>query len=198
MANTFFISDTHFGHKNIITFKRGDNTPLRDFASVEAMDEHMVENWNSVVKPKDTIYHLGDVVINRKALPILERLNGRKVLIKGNHDIFKLRDYSSYFEDIRAYKVMTKEGIICSHIPIHHDSLSRWKINLHGHLHSNVVTRDELMPPLGNNGWIEYMRVPDERYMCVSVEHINYTPLSYDEVLKRINALSSSWQDGRF
>ncbi len=178
MANTFFISDTHFGHKNIITFKRDDNTPLRDFATVEEMDETMVRNWNKVVCDKDTVYHLGDVVINRKALPILERLNGRKVLIKGNHDIFRLEDYTQYFDDIRAYKVMTKEGIICSHIPIHPDSLSRWRINLHGHLHSGVVKKRK---------WL-FWKVRDPRYMCVSVEHINYMPISYDEVLKRINA----------
>lgn len=170
MPNTLFIADTHFGHSNIINFKRSDDKPLRDFATVEAMDEYMVECWNAVVRPQDTIYHLGDVVINRKALPILDRLNGRKVLIKGNHDIFKLKDYIKYFDDIRAYKVMTKEGIICSHIPIHPESLSRWKLNLHGHLHSNTL--------------------PDKRYRCVSVEQINYTPISLDEIVKNIDSSS--------
>lgn len=123
MPNTFFISDTHFGHSNILTFKDGNDKPLRDFSSVEEMDEFMVKNWNETVKPQDTVYHLGDVVINRRALPILDRLAGRKVLVKGNHDIFKLKDYVKYFDDIRAYKVMPVDGIICSHIPIHPESL---------------------------------------------------------------------------
>ena len=117
MSGLFFISDTHFGHKNIINFKDSCGKPVRDFDSVEEMDELMVKNWNEDIKPRDRVYHLGDVVINRKALPILDRLNGRKVLVKGNHDIFKLRDYVKYFDDIRAYKVMPKLGIICSHIP---------------------------------------------------------------------------------
>ena len=166
MKNTFFISDTHFGHKNIITFKKSDGSFLRPFDSVEEMDELMVKNWNNIVNPVDTVYHLGDVVINRKAFPILNRLNGRKVLIKGNHDIFKLKDYVKYFDDIRAYKVITKHGIICSHIPIHTDSLSRWKLNLHGHLHSN--------------------KLHDDRYKCISVEQINYTPIGLNEILAGI------------
>lgn len=166
MGNTFFISDTHFGHRNIITFKDDDDKPLRPFDSVEEMDETMVANWNGTVKPQDTVYHLGDVVINRKALAILWRLNGRKILIKGNHDIFKLKDYVQHFDDIRAYKVMPAHGIICSHIPIHPESLARWKVNIHGHLHSNTL--------------------PDKRYFSVCVEQINYTPISFDEILERV------------
>lgn len=110
--SSFVFSDPHFGHKNIITFKDSDGKLTRPFSSVEEMDEHMVTNINSVVNKKDTIYFLGDVVINRKALPIFDRINGRKVLIKGNHDIFRLQDYTKYFEDIRAYKVMPEHGII--------------------------------------------------------------------------------------
>lgn len=163
MKNTFFISDTHFGHKNIITFKDGDDKLLRPFDSVEEMDEHMVECWNSVVKDGDRVYHLGDVVINRKALPIMDRLNGKKVLVKGNHDIFKLRDYVKYFDDIRAYKVMPEHGIICSHIPIHPESLERWRLNIHGHLHGNIL--------------------PDKKYLSVCVEQINYTPVELEELV---------------
>lgn len=176
MTNTFFISDTHFGHKNIINFKRNDNTPLRPFDSVEEMDDVLVENWNKVVNQKDTVYHLGDVVINRKSLSTLDRLNGRKVLIKGNHDIFKLKDYAKYFDDIRAYKVMPAHGIICSHIPIHPDSLARWEFNIHGHLHANNVKIVDA--PLDIN---------DSRYINVSVEQINYTPISFNEILDKIN-----------
>lgn len=189
MPNTFFISDTHFGHKNIITFKTGDNKPLRDFASVEEMDECMVTRWNSVVKSQDTIYHLGDVVINRKALPILDRLNGRKVLIKGNHDIFKLKDYVKYFDDIRAYKVMTEDGIICSHIPIHPESLSRWKLNLHGHLHSNMIKKTTSYYDMEAH-MVKWHEIPDYRYMCISVEQINYTPISLDEIRLIIKNIS--------
>ena len=107
MPNVFFISDTHFGHeKTCSTFKNKDGTPLRPFANAQEMDEEMVKRWNETVGPNDKVYHLGDVVINRKSLAILDRLNGDKVLIKGNHDIFKLSDYVKYFRDIRGYHVM--------------------------------------------------------------------------------------------
>lgn len=182
--NTFLISDTHFGHRNIITFQN-DGKPLRPFSSVEEMDETMVKNWNGVVKPKDTVYHLGDVVINRKALSTLDRLNGRKILIKGNHDIFKLQDYIKYFEDIRAYKVLPHHGIICSHIPIHPDSMYRWKLNIHGHLHGNTVKQTLKLYYCTDKGLQTYAS-EDSRYMCVSVEQINYTPISLDTILKNL------------
>ena len=132
MPNIFFISDTHFGHKNIIKFTDSNNNPIRPFNNVEEMDECMADRWNAVVRPNDRVFHLGDGVINRRCLPILDRLNGKKVLIKGNHDIFKLKDYTPYFEDIRAYKVMPKNGIICSHIPLHVDCVSRFGVDCLG------------------------------------------------------------------
>ena len=163
---SYLISDTHFGHANIIKFTDNDGKKTRPFDSVEEMDEFMVKNWNNTVKPSDRVYHLGDVVINRKALPILDRLNGKKVLIKGNHDIFKLRDYAKYFDDVRAYKVMPKHGIIMSHIPIHPESLSRWKLNIHGHLHTNHLA--------------------DKKYLNVCVENINYTPIDLDVIIQSL------------
>ena len=94
MANKFVISDTHFGHTNSWEkFKLPDGSPLRPFTSNEEMDETMIERWNAKVKPEDTVYHLGDVVINRKHLHLCNRLNGKKRLIRGNHDIFKDKDY---------------------------------------------------------------------------------------------------------
>ena len=87
--NTFLISDTHFGHKNILSFKRNDGTSLRPaFNSIEEHDEFLIDNWNKVVSPTDKIYHLGDVGFYNvsKLLEVMSRLNGRKVLIKGNHD----------------------------------------------------------------------------------------------------------------
>ena len=180
MTKTFVISDTHFGHRNIITFKDSDDKPLRDFPSVEAMDDHMVECWNSVVSEGDRVYHLGDVVINRKALATLGRLKGKKVLIKGNHDIFKLKDYSKYFDDIRAYKVMPKHGIIMSHIPIHPECLARWKLNIHGHLHSNVV-KQEVFGTFGKE------EEDDDRYMSVCVEQINYTPVNLQDIIEGLD-----------
>lgn len=172
MPNAFVISDTHFSHRNIITFEKAPGIRLRPFSSVEEMDELMIERWNAVVKPGDRVYHLGDVAINRHALPkILPRLHGRKCLIKGNHDIFKLRDYLPYFDDIRAMKVLTGERVILTHVPIHPCNLLRFRGNIHGHMHEHVVMRADGL-------------APDMRYYSVCVERHGYTPLDLSFVLK--------------
>lgn len=161
---SWLISDTHFGHRNILTFEANGRL-VRPFSSVEEMDELMVERWNSVVGPHDRVYHLGDVVINRRCLPILSRLKGKKVLIKGNHDIFSLKDYTPYFEDIRAYKVYPAHGIICSHVPVYTGQLTaRFGTNVHGHMHTS--------------------RLWDARYINVCVENIDYTPINLNELIK--------------
>lgn len=166
MSEIFLCADTHFGHKGICEFLRANGEKERPWDNVEEMDEALIKNWNSVVTPKDKVYHLGDVVINRRALKTLERLNGEKVLIKGNHDLFRVDEYLQYFKDIRGSHKL--DNYILTHIPIHPDSLARWANgNIHGHLHSNRVMKDGCI---------------DTRYYCVSVEHINYTPVSFEEV----------------
>lgn len=185
MPATFLVSDTHFGHEKTCTvFRREDGSPLRPFASAEEMDEEMVKRWNERVRPKDKVYHLGDVVINRKFLSVLGRLNGDKVLIRGNHDIFKLEDYTTYFRDIRGYDV--KNGMILSHIPVHVESLARFGTNIHGHLHANRVMRARGVD--AKTGDTLYSNEIDPRYHCVCVEHTNYAPISLEEVYDRIRA----------
>lgn len=169
MPSVFLVSDTHFGHQGVCNFLRADGTKLRPWHSAEEMDEALVALWNSTVRPKDKVYHLGDVAIARKSLAILERLNGDKVLIKGNHDIFKLGDYTKYFRDIRAYHVMNH--YLLSHIPIHPESRGRFRGNIHGHLHSNNVKDSQ-----GNL---------DPWYQCVCVEQTDFRPILFEEVLKR-------------
>lgn len=173
MANIFFASDHHFWHNNILNFKRDDGTPLRDFEDVDAMNEHIIACHNSVVRPNDKVYFLGDVVMSRKnsALTILSRLNGEKVLIKGNHDLCDPEAYLAYFKDIRGSHQFN--GLILTHIPIHPESLARWGLNVHGHLHYHIVKR-------------EFSHLPDFRYFNVSMERINYTPISLEEVKKQI------------
>ena len=173
MSNVFVISDTHFSHVGVTQFLREDGTKLRPWDNIEDMDEELVKRWNSVVRTHDKIYHLGDVVINRRALHILGRLNGDKVLIKGNHDIFRLGEYAAYFRDIRAYHVMDK--LIFSHIPIHEDSKGRFRGNVHGHTHSNRV--------------LDRLGKPDHWYLPVSVEHTNYTPISLETIREHYNAI---------
>ena len=183
MPATFLISDTHFGHAGVCRFLRNDGvTKLRPWDDPAEMDEYMVRAWNERVRPRDKVYHLGDVVINRRALDIMSRLNGDKVLIRGNHDIFKLEDYTKHFRDIRGYHVMN--GMILSHIPVHEESLGRFGVNVHGHLHANRVMRRaestvEFMER-GVRSWI------DPRYHCVCVEQTDFAPILLEDMIKRI------------
>ena len=179
MPSVFLVSDTHFGHTGVCRFVRNDGvTKLRPWDTAEEMDEFMVKAWNERVRPTDKVYHLGDVVINRKALGIMRRLNGDKVLIRGNHDIFRDTDYREHFRELRAYHVMN--GMILSHIPIHTESLGRFGVNIHGHTHANRV----MMP--GFNGKIT--DIVDVRYHCVCVEHTDFAPILFEDVIQRIEA----------
>ena len=179
MPSVFLVSDTHFGHTGVCRFVRNDGvTKLRPWDTAEEMDEFMVKAWNERVRPTDKVYHLGDVVINRKALGIMRRLNGDKVLIRGNHDIFKDTDYREHFRELRAYHVMN--GMILSHIPIHSESLGRFGVNIHGHTHANRV----MLP--GFNGKIT--DIVDVRYHCVCVEQTDFAPILFEDVIKKIEA----------
>lgn len=204
MANRFFCADPHFGHKGMVMFVAGGK-PIRPWGipvgkvtfdelepeiqadilrRTEEMDEALVENWNRVVGPNDKVEVLGDVIIGRTQRHTLGRLNGKKRLRMGNHDIFvkhNNRDYAEYFEEITAYKVF--DDLICSHIPLHPDSVKeRWKANVHGHLHTGRVMK----PKPGFINRILGKEIIDPRYLCVSMEHIDFTPISMEEVYERI------------
>jgi calcineurin-like phosphoesterase family protein len=147
------------------------------------MDEAMIKAWNERVKPTDKVYHLGDVVINRKSLKTLARLNGDKVLIRGNHDIFRDDEYRQYFRELRAYHVI--EGMIFSHIPLHSDSLGRFGVNVHGHLHANRVMKARGVH--ADTGEVIYSNYIDPRYHCVCVEQTpDFAPILFEDVKKRI------------
>jgi calcineurin-like phosphoesterase family protein len=152
------------------------------------MDEEMIKRWNETVRPNDKVYHLGDVVINRKSLSTLHRLNGDKVLIRGNHDIFRDDEYRRYFRELRAYHVMN--GMILSHIPLHEASLGRFGVNIHGHLHSNRVKKARGID--ATTGKTLYSDENDVRYHCVCVEQTDFTPILFEDVIKRIEAEGGS------
>lgn len=166
MSNIFLVSDTHFSHANILTFTKRDGTRLRPFSSVEEMDEHMIEKWNSVVRPQDKVYHLGDVAMHKRYIPMVGRCNGHKRLILGNHDDDDMELYAPFFEKVYGTKLLDR--FLLSHIPVHPESLGKAWGNVHGHVHNNV---DDLhFGP---------------KYMNVSVEVIDYTPVSLEDLKVR-------------
>lgn len=181
MGRIFVFSDPHFGHDSTWKkFKLEDGcTPLRPFTSSEEMNETMIRNWNNVVTPEDHVYVLGDVVMREEFLmPIIPRLMGKKRLVRGNHDLCKTKKYiEAGFREIYGIRIFREDdgsgmpNCCLTHVPIHPNCMGRWGINVHGHLHANVVT-------IGDS------KVPDRRYVNVAVEQINYTPVLLDEIVK--------------
>jgi len=182
MPATFLYSDPHFGHAGVCRFMRNDGvTKLRPWNTPEEMDEELIKRFNERVRTKDKCYFLGDVIINRKAFPTLARLNGDKVLIRGNHDIFTDDEYRRYFRAIRGCHVLN--GMILTHIPIHPESLGRFGVNIHGHLHSNRVM---VKTRYGNTEHFDEQI--DVRYHSVCVEQTDFAPILFEDVIKRITA----------
>lgn len=163
----WFVSDTHFNHANICKFEH-KGQPLRPWDDVEEMNAVMVERWNDRVQPHDKINHLGDVVMKKADLHrFMPLLNGKKRLVRGNHDICSTEEYMLYFEQIHGVRVLRAKNlgnIIFSHYPVHPDSLEfgvKW--NVHGHMHGPCVD--------------------DPRYLNISCEHTDYAPIHFDEII---------------
>lgn len=158
----FVISDTHFGHENIIRYCD------RPFSSAEEMDEYMVQEWNRLVKPGDRVYHLGDVYMGctaEYADKLLGRLNGQKRLILGNHDDGKDPVLHKHFRKIYVWKMFKEESLLASHVPVHPSTLNEGPgdlVNVHGHIHSN--------------------KSPENRYVNACVEHWGYRPVHLEEI----------------
>lgn len=176
--NTWFISDNHWYHSNILNFTDSNGNLIRPgFSDVHEMNAFMIERWNSVVKKNDKVYHLGDIIMRGSAWAfeeIIPQLNGEIVLIKGNHDKAKLNVYARYFKDVRSeIHMKTYEGdmALFTHRPIRLTGseleFRGYEVfNIHGHIHQNTID--------------------DDKYINVSVEVIDYTPISWNEINKRI------------
>lgn len=175
--NVFFTSDLHFGHKNIIRF---DNRP---FTSVEEMDEVLIHNWNKKVKKNDLVYILGDISWHKdeKTCEIFERLNGRKILIKGNHDRVHGK-IKNYFEEITDYKEITLPGnkhITLCHYPIvffnrHHYGAFMF----YGHVHNS----HEWQMTENYKFELEELDIRCNMFNVGTMVH-NYEPVTFEEIV---------------
>lgn len=169
MTNIFFTSDTHFGHANFLNFRDGTGALIRPFASVEEMDELMVQRWNEVVRDGDRVYHLGDVGFGSGVLGrIMPRLKGSKRLILGNHDDIRGQDLLGYFKKVTLWRLFKEEGFVCTHIPLPLTELRKASFNVHGHIHEKPS--------------------PTIRHINICVEQTDYYPVAL-EVLKNEIAL---------
>jgi len=166
MSIVRFIADLHLSHANMA--KR------RGFSTVEEHDEHVIAKWNSVVHKRDVTYILGDVTMEKSSpYPLLDRLNGIKHIVLGNHD--RRQDTKKLFQYAESVAGMIQyKGIMLTHCPIHPMELEyRFNKNIHGHIHDKVVMLDAPLAPF---------EIPDERYFCVSCERVDYTPKSLKDL----------------
>lgn len=178
----WFSSDHHFFHENIIKFCK------RPFHTVQEMNEHMVEEHNKLVKANDHWYCLGDVTMLRdnkgSGLNILRRMNGHKRLILGNHDHYSMKFYLEHFGKVMAMNMF--DGMRFTHIPIHPNSMGSAKANIHGHIHNNT-TQDgkpvNFPPVIYEKDGKNFVKP----YINLSVEVINYRPVSLEEVKQMVD-----------
>lgn len=168
MSNVFFISDLHIDHQNILKFSR----ELRDGGTVKEHNEILISKINSRVTKRDKLFILGDVVWRKQDLSILDRINGQKELIIGNHDEHGIPAYQQHFDKIHGF--YKYKGFWISHCPIHPDEL-RGRRNIHGHVHQNYIMKKFLGIPYKQ----------DDRYIPVTVEALDGYPISYDEIISK-------------
>lgn len=170
---TFFTSDTHFGHASII------NLCKRPYTTVQEMDEALIANWNDLVRPGDTVYHLGDFAFRcgyQRTAEIAGRLNGEIRLIEGNHeeDLLEAFDLGllnnvTFLNRHEEIKVEGQKIVLCHYAmrTWHHDLRGVW--HLYGHSHGGLA-------PLGKS-------------VDVGVDVWNFAPVSFDRL--------KEWMDGK-
>lgn len=172
MGNIFFTSDQHFGDKSILS--------KRSFSTIQDMDDMMIKKWNLKIDSADEVYHLGDFADNNPEYlnKILDRLNGKIFLIKGNHDYYT-ESSQSRFEWVKDYHeliVNDKDNPLGTQLLVlFHYPMLYWKgmgmgtYHLYGHMHGELKNH------------------PKPNSMDIGVDCQDYYPLSYLEVKQRIN-----------
>lgn len=178
--NIFVTSDTHFSHENIIKYCN------RPFKNYEEMNEILIYNWNSVVSPNDLVFHLGDFQMLKDYEILykhLNRLNGDKILLLGNHDYMDINEYlSAGFIDVKQ----RWEGIINNNrFVMSHYQMMVWNwshkgsINLYGHEHD----RQQKIP---NHEIYKKLNISEKKFnVCVDAN--NYKPVNINYIISQMN-----------
>lgn len=159
----YFIADTHFSEENIILY---ENRPFKDAAE---MDSTLLERWNQVILKEDEVYVLGDFGAQDRESFIVSQLKGRKFLVKGNHDTKSNSYYRDCgFEEVYDCPIILKNFWILSHEPLYVNTNMPYA-NLFGHVHNSPI-----------------IKTYSNQHYCVSVERINYTPISFNDIISNI------------
>jgi len=179
---TYFTSDQHFGHFNIIRLCS------RPFATVEEMDATMLSRWNAKVREEDTVYILGDLFYRAATVePILEQLKGRKHLILGNHDgsWTDRVDLAKHFESVQTLKEVNVDGRLLTlcHYPMLSYPWARRGYMIYGHIHNNV----------GDDYWPLIQRRP--RMLNAGVDINGFEPVSFDEMVANNKTFNAAHEE---
>lgn len=160
------MSDLHLGHNNICKYRT-------NFSSADEHHNTIFENLATNLNKRDTLYLLGDVAFDKYWLGKIKGLKCKhKLLVAGNHDLMKgihMRDLVDTYDDVKA--LYCKRNIWFSHCPIHPQEMRGRICNIHGHLHNQLVLDEE--------------GLPDKRYINVCVEHTDYKPITFEEIMER-------------
>jgi calcineurin-like phosphoesterase family protein len=182
-------SDSHFNHANIIGYAN------RPFVNVEDMNEAIIDGWNSLVKPQDHVYHLGDVTMDRNGsqrqgfIQTIKRLRGHKRLILGNHDHFPMKVYTEAGFDKIFGMWGGIERLMLTHAPVHPRSIGSAIANIHGHTHISSML-SESYPP------VRFKYPEDTRpetikpYINVCVEATNFLPVPLETILDMVRGIA--------
>ena len=164
MQKVFLTADMHFGHENIIKYEN------RPFANAEAMDGTIINNWNKTVSKNDTVIVAGDVSFygQEKTAEIVRQLNGRKILIKGNHDKRKNNWWMDVgFDEVSSYPIIYKGWFVIQHEPPTYYNDATPYFYIYGHVHGS-----------------EMYRTVTKQTACVSVERWDYTPVNLEKIIE--------------
>lgn len=171
--HTYFTSDTHFNHGEIISFCK------RPFADVEEMNETLITNWNRVIGKRDVVFHLGDFSFGGAAewKNVLDRLNGKIFLILGNHDMKHLsKEFNYRFVEVvmQKYIKIHKQAIYLNHYPfLCYGGAYKNVWQLFGHVHTSE----------NNTGWdAGRLSMLFPLQYDVGVDNNNFAPVSFEQV----------------
>jgi len=175
MSNVKFIGCLHLGHSSLVK-------DLRGFDDINEYHEYLIKQYNSVVNKKDLVYILGDITMETSEhYYLLDRLNGRKKVILGNHDMGKhIPELLNYVETVAG--MLHYKGFWITHAPLHPQELTFTKGNIHAHVHTQPVQYSEV-----NVDYWDCKKTIKSKdgllYHNVDAEALDYKPKTIKELL---------------
>ena len=172
---TYLWSDSHFNHIAILGYEPTRQTHL-GASNVEQMNQKLIENALSAVPEHATLIHCGDYAMGKDDFYL--KFPFKHILVKGNHDKSHLRMSGQGFDEVYSWQTFYETygalqvgdlSFVLTHKPLDYEkfpAMDRHTHNIHGHLHSYSS--------------------PSPRHICVSVEQINFTPISLQEIVNRV------------